>query len=73
MDITKPGDIQNYCRPNGLLTFAEYLEDFATSSVYNKGWRLIDFYLKAIKDTAIRNKTLERLERIKKGERDLYF
>ena len=26
MDIAKPGEIHNLCRPNALLTFQEYLE-----------------------------------------------
>lgn len=73
MGITKPGDIQNYCRPNGLLTFAEYLEDFATASVYKKGWRLIRHYLDKIGDIGLRKKTEERLEKIKQGQRDIYF
>ncbi|MDD5730601.1 MAG: [FeFe] hydrogenase H-cluster radical SAM maturase HydG, partial [Candidatus Omnitrophica bacterium] len=34
MDISKPGDIHKFCRPNGILTFAEYLEDFAKKGLY---------------------------------------
>jgi len=73
MDMAKPGDIQNYCRPNGLLTFAEYLEDFAAKSMYKKGYKMIDYYLKLIKDKTVRKATIERLGKIKKGIRDLYF
>jgi len=73
MDMAKPGDIQNFCRPNGLMTFAEYLEDFAVGSVYRKGYKVIKHYLNQIKDKSVRNKTKERLLRIKQGIRDLYF
>jgi len=73
MDMAKPGAIQNFCRPNGLMTFAEYLEDFAVGSVYRKGYKVIKHYLNQIKDKSVRNKTKERLLRIKQGIRDLYF
>lgn len=73
MELSKPGEIHNFCRPNGLLTFAEYLEDFATDGIYEKGYRVIDHYLEKIENEALRKKTIERIERIKKGERDLYF
>ncbi|MFH1398378.1 MAG: [FeFe] hydrogenase H-cluster radical SAM maturase HydG [Candidatus Omnitrophota bacterium] len=32
MEISKPGEIHNFCRSNGILTFAEYLEDFFNAS-----------------------------------------
>lgn len=73
MAMAKPGDIQNYCRPNGLLTFAEYLEDFASPAVYKKGYRTIKHYLNCIKDKAQRKTTEEKLTKIKQGKRDLYF
>ena len=73
MDMAKPGHIHNFCRPNGLLTFAEYLEDFAKNGLYEKGAEVIDFYLNKIEDDSLRRKTKERLVKIKNGARDLYF
>jgi 2-iminoacetate synthase len=73
MDIAKPGRIHNFCRPNGLLTFAEYLEDFAQDGLYERGMEVINFYLNKIEDAGLRGKTKERLVKIKQGERDLYF
>ena len=73
MELSKPGEIHNFCRPNGLLTFAEYLEDFCNNGIYDKGYKLIRFYLSQIEDEALRRQTQERLEKIKQGERDLYF
>jgi 2-iminoacetate synthase len=73
MALSKPGQIQKFCRPNALLTFAEYLEDFAANSLYEKGRQVIDFYLKKIDNESLRQETERRLERIKEGERDLYF
>ena len=73
MDMAKPGDIQKFCRPNGLLTFAEYLEDFASPAVYKKGYKAIKYYLNSIKDRAQLKATEEKLAKIKQGKRDLYF
>jgi 2-iminoacetate synthase len=76
MSLSKPGEIHHFCRPNALLTFAEYLEDFARyegNGVYEEGYRVIEYYLNQIESEAIRNKTVERLNKIKQGARDLYF
>ncbi|MCM8799650.1 MAG: [FeFe] hydrogenase H-cluster radical SAM maturase HydG [Candidatus Omnitrophica bacterium] len=73
MNLAKPGKIHNFCRPNGILTFAEYLEDFAKDGLYEKGYRLIEFYLNKIEGENIKRITKEKLEKIKQGQRDLYF
>ncbi len=73
MELSKAAHIHNFCRPNGLLTFAEYLEDFSGPGVYKKGYRLINYYLNKIKDVSLRKKTQYMLKMVKKGQRDLYF
>jgi 2-iminoacetate synthase len=73
MDISKAGDIHKFCRPNGILTFAEYLEDFADKQLYEKGRSVIEFYLSRIHDQALREKTRTRLDEVRKGKRDVYF
>ncbi len=73
MKLSKPGEIHNFCRPNGILTFAEYLEDFAANGLYEKGSELINFYLNKIEDGQLREETRSRLGKIKEGARDLYF
>lgn len=73
MDIAKPGDIQNFCRPNSILTFKEYLEDYAVPNQKIKGEKIIDKYLELIPNKKIKKETQERLIRIEKGERDIYF
>lgn len=73
MELAKPGDIQILCRPNALLTFQEYLEDFASAYVRELGTRVRDRYIHQIQDPKLRRETLIRLERIEEGERDLYF
>jgi 2-iminoacetate synthase len=74
MGLSKTGHIHTFCRPNALLTFAEYLEDFAKSNgVYVKGKELIATYLAQINDEAVRDETKRRLIAIAQGRRDLYF
>ncbi|MEO0099146.1 MAG: [FeFe] hydrogenase H-cluster radical SAM maturase HydG [candidate division WOR-3 bacterium] len=72
MSLAKPGDIHLLCRPNGLLTFKEYLEDYASPEVKELGEKVLSFYLKKV-NSGLREKTEELLKRISAGERDLYF
>jgi 2-iminoacetate synthase len=73
MHIAKPGNIHHLCRPNGILTFKEYLEDYAPPRIKVKGIKIINNYLTQIEDPERRAETVNRLARIEKGERDLYF
>jgi 2-iminoacetate synthase len=72
MSLAKPGEIHNFCRPNAILTFKEYLIDYASSKTKKLGEKIIVKYLKEIKP-ARRAETIKRLKRIESGERDLYF
>jgi len=72
MDLAKPGEIQNFCLPNALLTFKEYLLD------YHKGGSkradgLIDKEASKIADPKIKALTLSKLKQIEAGKRDLFF
>jgi 2-iminoacetate synthase len=76
MEFSVPGFIKRFCTPNAILTLSEFLVDYAQEEVAKKGWNRIDEELKmlemgefAINTQEIRN----RIERIKSGERDLYF
>ena len=73
MDLAKPGDIQKLCRPNAILTFKEYLEDYAPEEVKELGIEIIEKYLKQIQDKDMQRETEVRLKKIEKGDRDLYF
>jgi 2-iminoacetate synthase len=72
MEFSVPGFIKRFCTPNALLTLSEYLCDYATGELAEKGWKVIDNNLKKL-DQGVMQKTVEKLERIKQGERDLYF
>ncbi len=42
MNLAKPGTIKGKCQLNALITFKEYLDDFASPEVRQKGYKLID-------------------------------
>ena len=73
MDLAKPGLIKKFCLPNALLTFKEYIEDYAIEKTCLAGFSKIKESLLEIPDEKRRKSTTERLGRIEKGERDLYF
>ncbi len=73
MDLAKPGDIQHLCGPNAILTFKEYLLDYAPEETRQVGEIALKQHLEDISCRSLKEKTRERLEEIKKGKRDLYF
>lgn len=73
MEFSIPGFIKRFCTPNGLLTLAEYLCDYAPEETARQGWMLIDKELEQLKESRDYEEVLRRLDRVKAGERDLYF
>ncbi|MCK4847354.1 MAG: [FeFe] hydrogenase H-cluster radical SAM maturase HydG, partial [Deltaproteobacteria bacterium] len=61
MDLAKPGDIEAFCSPNALLTFKEYIEDFAAPELLSKASSLIERHLNEITDRGLRAETIRRL------------
>jgi len=73
MPLAKSGEIQNVCQPNAILTFKEYLEDYASPETREVGQRTIANHLNEIHNPQTRQLTEERLKLIEQGQRDLYF
>lgn len=73
MDLAKPGLIGKFCLPNSLLTFKEYLLDYGDDEVLALGGKNIYNYAREIKNSAVRGKLKQKLEKLNRGERDLYF
>jgi 2-iminoacetate synthase len=73
MEFSVPGFIKRFCSPNAILTLAEYLEDYAKPHLIEKGWQMIDKNLNSLNGSSDVPEIKKRLERIKQGERDLYF
>ena len=73
MEFSVPGFIKRYCQPNAMLTLAEYLEDYAPPATKERGYKLIQKNLDGFEDKELKKSVEKRLERIKKGERDIYY
>jgi 2-iminoacetate synthase len=73
MEVAKPGEIHGLCGANAVLTFKEYLMDYASPETGDIGSEALRRHLEEIGDPALRAGTEKRLERIEAGERDLYF
>jgi 2-iminoacetate synthase len=72
MELAKPGLIQKFCRTNAILTFKEYLEDYASPETREVGTRLIEKLVAETDKAGVQRTLKSRLKRIEKGERDLY-
>jgi [FeFe] hydrogenase H-cluster radical SAM maturase HydG len=73
MKWAKTGEIHNMCHPNALQTLAEYLIDYASPATAKIGWDFLRKEVARISDTPRRQQTEDRIQRIRDGERDLYF
>jgi 2-iminoacetate synthase len=73
MDMAKPGLIKNYCLPNSLLTFKEYLLDYGDAKAKKLGAAVIRKHLGDISNTKVRARTIAKLKEVEKGKRDLCF
>ncbi len=70
MEFSVPGFIKRLCQPNAVLTFAEYLEDYASAESKEKGYKMI---YDEIERSEMKEKLSQKLKQIQEGERDLYF
>ena len=73
MSLAKTGEIQNVCQPNAILTFKEFLLDYAAPETRQVGEKTIARHLQLIASPAVREKAEKVLERIEQGQRDFYF
>jgi 2-iminoacetate synthase len=73
MEFSVPGFIKQFCSPNAILTLAEYLEDYAKPEIVEKGWQMIEKNLETLNGSANVPEIRKRLEKIRQGQRDLYF
>lgn len=75
MDLLRSGEEGWFCKLNAILTFREWLDDFATASTRKAGEKIIRKELAEVKKIrpAIYPRLKDYYRRIKKGERDLYF
>jgi 2-iminoacetate synthase len=73
MEFSVPGFIKRFCTPNAILTLAEYILDYAKEDTAIKGWALIEKNISEMNEPKLEATLKMKLERIKQGERDLYY
>lgn len=75
MTLAKRGDVKNFCTPNAVLTFKEYLLDYASQETQQAGSKVINQYVQSITDTRPQQaqRLQQLLKRLEAGERDLYI
>jgi 2-iminoacetate synthase len=73
MEFSVPGFIKRFCTPNAILTLSEYIVDYANNGLEEKGWSVIENNLAKLEDEKLVNSIQKRIDRIKQGERDLYY
>ena len=71
MELAKTGNIGKICVPNALTTFREYLNDFAEVDTKKAGEEFLKDELEKVEGTT-REKTEKMIDRIDKGERDVF-
>jgi len=72
MEFSVPGFIKRFCTPNAILTLSEYICDYAKNETIEKGWKIIEQNLEKL-DPSVAEQTRIKINKIKSGERDLYF
>ncbi|MCP4267259.1 MAG: [FeFe] hydrogenase H-cluster radical SAM maturase HydG [Candidatus Brocadiaceae bacterium] len=72
MNLAKPGDIKNFCQPNALLSFEEYLLDY-NPELARKAKTLISSEISKISDPEARQMTSDKIKSLSRGKRDLFF
>ena len=73
MDLAKPGLIKEYCKPNAMFNFREYLEDYASPETKEKGLRLLKELTQTFPKEELKRRVEGNLCKIGEGDRDLYF
>ncbi len=75
MKLLKCGQEGRFCKLNAVLTFREWLNDFASEGTKKMGEKVIEREMNEIKEQmpSIYPKLTEYCKRIENGERDLYF
>lgn len=73
MSLLKSGQISNCCHPNALMTLKEYLEDYASPEVKEKGLAIIEKEIEKVTNPKVRERAKKNLLDIEHGSRDFRF
>ena len=73
MEFAIPGFVKRFCTPNAVLTFLEYLKDYAEGETLEAGLLQIERELEGMPESKAKEELKQRMEQVRAGERDLYF
>lgn len=73
MRLAKSGQIGNVCQANALMTFHEYLEDYASEQTRQAGRRVIEREMESIPNEKVKEQVKAYIARLHEGERDFRF
>lgn len=75
MDLLRSGKEGKFCKLNAVLTFREWVDDFTSSATKERAEKVLEKELSEIKEQMpqIYPKFRAAYERVKNGERDIYF
>ncbi len=73
MRLAKSGAIANVCQPNALMTFKEYLEDYASEETKKIGEATIMKELARIPDEKVKDLATKYIDELIHGKRDFRF
>ena len=73
MKLAKSGEIQNVCEPNAMTTLLEFALDYGDKEILEKAEAVIKTERERIKRDDIKAILDKNIEKLRKGERDLYL
>lgn len=75
MELAKPGNIKTYCQANALLTFAEYLYNYADDELKENGLVLVNNEIDKfkLKEPELGQKLKTKLVELERNKYDFYF
>ena len=71
MNVAKKGKVHQMCMPNAILTFTEYLLDYASDETKKVGVKLVEKEIELM-EPAPKKVMKGMLDKIYEGERDIY-
>lgn len=71
MDVAKTSFVHNFCVPNAIITFKEYLLDYASEETKKLGEKAIGEYIEKLENDKTRDFVIDAISRLENGERDI--
>ena len=73
MGVAKSKFVHNFCMPNAIFTYKEYLLDYASPETRAEGEAELKRRVEAYRDEPVNTTILDYQDRMEKGERDLHI